>query len=137
LPSALSATCWQREQEGWRRQRYQTGEADLPCTSRFKHYTDWLDERDYHGIDWVPHDRQGARAGRHHGPETRIENMMSLGRNPRLIPNHKLMDGIHAGRQTILLAWFDAERCAKAILLTTLGTGYVIAFHGVDALPSR
>jgi hypothetical protein len=33
----------------------------------------------------------------------------------RLCPDHKLMDGVNAGRVTLPLVRFDAERCAKGL----------------------
>jgi phage terminase large subunit len=78
------------------------------------HYCGWLDDRGYHGIDWVPHDAKVREVGAP-GGRTRIETMIKLGRKPRLQPDHKLMDGINAGRTTIPLARFDAERCAKGL----------------------
>jgi hypothetical protein len=38
-----------------------------------------------------------------------------LGRKPRIVPDHALMDGIQAGRHTIPVARFDAARCARGI----------------------
>jgi phage terminase large subunit len=46
---------------------------------------------------------------------TRVETLVSLGRNPRVIPNHKIMDGINAARVTIPLVWFDRGRCAEGL----------------------
>jgi phage terminase large subunit len=87
----------------------------------FDHYTDWLAERDYKtegGIDWVPHDARQRVAGSGIGngvPRTRIETLHSLGRNPKLVPDHKPMDRVSAGRKTIPLARFDADRCSKGL----------------------
>jgi hypothetical protein len=78
------------------------------------HYCDWLDKRGYRGVDWVPHDAKVREVGAP-GGRTRIETMIALGRKPRLQPDHKLMDGINAGRKTIPLARFDAERCVKGL----------------------
>lgn len=80
-----------------------------------KHYTDWLDERDYHGLDWVPHDAKARELGAVEVPRTRVMNLISLGRKPRLVPDHKVADGINAGRQTLPLARFDAKRCVKGL----------------------
>lgn len=83
----------------------------------FEHYCDWLKERDYRGIDWVPHDAKQREVG--NKGRTRIQSLIELGakigRKPKLVPKHKLMDGINAGRQTIPKARFDAERCAKGL----------------------
>lgn len=93
----------------------------------FEHYVAWLRERGYvGGIDWVPHDakirdpsapdivywRDGARVTE---ARTRIQHLVELGRAPRLVPAHKLMDGINAGRRTLAHAKFDGERCARGL----------------------
>ncbi len=78
------------------------------------HYCKWLDERGYHGTDWVPHDARMREWGAP-GARTRIETLFKLGRKPVLVPAHKLMDGINAGRKTIPLARFDKLRCAKGL----------------------
>ena len=80
----------------------------------FDHYAAWLDERGYHGTDYVPHDAKIREPGTP-GARTRIESMLLLGRKPVLVPNLRLMDGINAGRKTIPLAWFDEERCSRGL----------------------
>lgn len=80
----------------------------------FDHYADWLDERGYHGTDWVPHDAK-VRDPSAPGARSRIETLFVLGRKPRLVPNQDLMDGINAGRKTLPLAHFDAAKCKKGI----------------------
>jgi hypothetical protein len=76
------------------------------------HYVDWLNENNYRGVDWVPHD---ARVREFGSGRTRIEAMLKLGRKPRLVPAHSVMDGINAARQTIPCTYFDATRCAKGL----------------------
>lgn len=84
----------------------------------FDHYMDWIAERKYKGIDWVPHDAKMREAGAP-GARTRIETLKMLGakigRRPALVPDAKLMDGINAGRKTLPLAKFDVSRCAKGL----------------------
>jgi len=80
----------------------------------FDHYCAWLDERGYHGTDWVPHDAKMREAGAP-GARTRIETLALLGRKPELVPDQSLMDGINAGRKTIPFARFDAKRCAQGL----------------------
>ncbi len=80
----------------------------------FDHYCKWLDDRGYHGIDHVPHDAKMRELGSP-GGRTRIETLITLGRKPKLVPNHKVADRINAGRKTILAARFDATRCAKGL----------------------
>src|SRR4029453_13578118 len=38
-----------------------------------------------------------------------------LGRKPRLVPNHTLIDGINAARITLASGHFDAARCQRGI----------------------
>jgi phage terminase large subunit len=79
----------------------------------FDHYCQWLDARGYHGTDWMPHDAKVREVGAP-GARTRIETLFTLGRKPELAPEQSLMDGINAGRKTILFARFDRERCKQA-----------------------
>lgn len=58
------------------------------------------------GIDWVPHD---ARVRSLETGRTRVETLISLGRKPRLVPAHKIDDGINAARLTMAHCWFDAD----------------------------
>lgn len=62
--------------------------------------------------DWVPHDARVRELGT---GRTRVETMKSLGLRPRIVPDHKLMDGINAARLTIPRCWFDADRCKNGI----------------------
>lgn len=56
-------------------------------------HTSGAHERGYHGTDWVPHDAKMRELGSP-GGRTRIETLITLGRKPKLVKNHKLMDGI-------------------------------------------
>src|ERR1700722_7877508 len=80
----------------------------------FDHYCEWLDQRGYHGTDWMPHDAKVREVGAP-GARTRIETLFTLGRKPELAPEQSLMDGINAGRKTIPFARFDAKRCAQGL----------------------
>ncbi len=77
-----------------------------------EHYASWLNQQKYRGIDWVPHD---ARVREWGSGRSRLETLRMLGRKPRIVPEHSLMDGINAGRLTIPQARFDAARCARGI----------------------
>ena len=61
-----------------------------------------------YGHDFVPHDAKVREMGT---GRTRIETMIQLGLKPRLVPMHKLEDGINAARQTLARCWFDEDRC--------------------------
>lgn len=80
----------------------------------FDHYCAWLDDRGYHGNDWVPHDAKVREVGAP-GGRTRLETLVSLKRHPRLVPDQKLADGINAGRKTIPVARFDKRRTARGL----------------------
>lgn len=77
------------------------------------HYVAEIESRGYpKGNDYVPHDAKvrSLETGR-----TRIETLISLGRKPLLVANHKIMDGINAARLTMPRIWFDAQRCKNGI----------------------
>jgi phage terminase large subunit len=38
-----------------------------------------------------------------------------MGRKPRLVTNHRLLDGINAARATIPLTYFDTSRCSRLL----------------------
>ncbi len=72
-----------------------------------------LNDKPYkYDTDWVPHDAKVPEIG---SGKTRLETLISLGRNPRLIPDHKVDDGISAARLTIGRTYFDKTRCADGI----------------------
>lgn len=77
------------------------------------HYAAELGSRPYqYGNDYVPHDAKVKELGT---GRTRVETLISLGRKPVLVPNHKVMDGINAARMTIPVCWFDRDKCADGI----------------------
>ena len=79
----------------------------LPLT----HYVKWLAMQPYHGNyadDWLPHDARVRELGT---GLTRVETLKKLDRRPRVIPNHKVADGINAMRELLPRMWFDAKRC--------------------------
>jgi len=71
-----------------------------------------------HGVDYVPHDakvREWTNSGPDGKAKTRIETLLELGRKPRLVPAHKLDDGINAARRTLARCIFDEDKCADGI----------------------
>jgi hypothetical protein len=77
------------------------------------HYVAEIESRGYpKGIDYVPHDAKvrSLETGR-----TRIETLISLGRKPMLVANHKIMDGINAARLTMPRIWFDGVKCKDGV----------------------
>jgi phage terminase large subunit len=71
-----------------------------------------LDERGYHGIDFVPHD---AKAPSLETGRTRVETLFRLKRKPQVVDDHKVDDGINAVRLTLKHCWFDSAKCAEGI----------------------
>jgi phage terminase large subunit len=64
------------------------------------------------GDDWVPHDARARDIGT---GRTRVETMIRAGLKPKLVPDHKVDDGINAARQTIARCHFNAELCSDGI----------------------
>lgn len=81
----------------------------------FDYYVDWLNERGYKGgNDYVPHDAKQREPGAP-GGRTRIQTLFALKRNPVLVPDHKPIDRINAGRRILGRCWFDEQNCASGI----------------------
>lgn len=77
------------------------------------HYNDVLKSKPYrYGVSLVPHD---ANVREFTSGRQRVEVMMDLGLKPKLVANHRLMDGVQAARSTLPMARFDARKCAKGI----------------------
>lgn len=72
-------------------------------------YTKELEKKPYrYGDDWVPHDAKVRELGT---GKTRVETLIALNRNPKVVPAHKVIDGINAVRLTLPKCWFDEHRC--------------------------
>ena len=56
------------------------------------------------GDDWVPHDAKVRELGT---GRTRIETLIAMGRKPRLVPDHKVEDGIEGVRRVLSRCWFN------------------------------
>jgi phage terminase large subunit len=87
---------------------------DYVCEYGFsmERYCAELDARNYHGTDYVPHD---ARAPSLETGRTRIETLIKLGRKPRLVADHHVIDGINAARLTFPRVWFDRDKCRDGL----------------------
>lgn len=72
----------------------------------------WLDDKGYHGDDYVPDDVMDFIWGAKH---TRWDLLKASGRKPKLVKRIAVADGIHAGREAIKVAVFDKERCKLGI----------------------
>jgi phage terminase large subunit len=72
-----------------------------------------LERRGYTGgTDWVPHDAKVKELGTE---RSRVESLIALGRNPRLVPNLGIADGINSARLTLPRCRFDARACKEGI----------------------
>jgi len=81
-----------------------------PDTDDLDEWCRWLDERGYHGDDYVPDDVLDPVWGSNH---TRWDMLKAKKRKPRLVKRIAVADGIHAGRETIKVSVFhkaDDER---------------------------
>jgi phage terminase large subunit len=77
------------------------------------HYAEVLSNKGYlYGDDWVPHDARVRELGT---GKTRVETLSQLRRKPRLVPDHKIMDGINSARLALARCYFDKARCAAGI----------------------
>lgn len=77
------------------------------------HYASVLFAKGYkYGDHWVPHDARVKELGT---GRTRVETLISLKLPPRIVPDHKVMDGINAVRKTLPSVWFDSFKCADGI----------------------
>lgn len=72
----------------------------------------WLDDKGYHGDDYVPDDVMDFIWGAKH---TRWDLLKQAKRKPKLVKRIAVADGIHAGREAIKVAEFDAIRCELGI----------------------
>lgn len=83
-----------------------------PESDDLEDWCKWLDDKGYHGNDYVPHDAAQANWG---AKRTRFDTLKALSRKPKLVQKVSVADGINAGRETIKVAEFDAERCELGI----------------------
>lgn len=78
-------------------------------TQPLHHYTEVLDDRGYaYDKDFVPHDAKVKELGT---GRTRIETLIELGRDPALVPDHKVLDGINSARVLFPRVTFNADTC--------------------------
>ena len=71
-----------------------------------------LTEEERRVVFGVPTDRDALAR---HYTLTRTDLDLVATRQPALVPDETLMDGINAGRKTIPFARFDAKRCAQGL----------------------
>jgi len=106
IGDSMSIWLWQQTPESIRViDHYENHSQPIP------HYVKWLEAQPYAGnysTDWVPHDARVRELGT---GLTRVETLKKLKRKPRVVPNHKIDDGINALRELLPIMWFDAEKC--------------------------
>ena len=74
-----------------------------PESNDLEDWCKWLDDRGYHGNDYVPHDIAHADWG---AKRTRRDTMKMHGRKPKQVGKVSVGEGINAGRETIKLSRF-------------------------------
>jgi phage terminase large subunit len=77
-----------------------------PDSDDLTDWVGWLQERGYHGNDYVPHDIIVTEWGT---KRTRLDVLRGHGRNPIRLPMVSVADGLQAGRSTINEAIFAAN----------------------------
>ncbi len=91
---------WQTTRDGYRVVDFYEGD-NLPI----QHYIDWIKARPYRvGKVYLPHD---ARAKSLQTGKSIIEQFLSNGIRPELVPEMSLQDGIEAARLVLPQCWFD------------------------------
>lgn len=74
------------------------------------HYAMELNARGYRGTAWLPHDAKARELGT---GRTREETLRELGFSVRVVPQHRVMDGINAARLMLNRCYFDRDRTAN------------------------
>lgn len=73
----------------------------------FRDYVQAVNDRGYHGQDFVPHD---IKAPDFITSRTRVEFMSEAGRKPELVGNYSVDDGINAVKSTLPMCYFDISK---------------------------
>ena len=78
-----------------------------------EHYVKVMEQKGYwYGDDWLPHDAKVRELGT---GRTRAETLINMGRRPRIVPNHKVEDGINAARLLLHHCYFDELNCEQGV----------------------
>ena len=94
---------WQTTPDGYRVVEFY--EAD---NQPIQHYIDWVKDRPYRvGQIYLPHD---ARAKSLQTGKSIIEQFLSNGIRPHIVPEMSLQDGIEAARLVLNKCWFDESK---------------------------
>ncbi|MCA0000951.1 MULTISPECIES: hypothetical protein [unclassified Mesorhizobium] len=81
-----------------------------PESDDLEDWCKWLDNKGYHGTDYVPHDAMQPNWG---AKRTRFDTLKLHGRKPKMVQMVSVADGINAARETIKVAEFDEGRCGE------------------------
>ena len=65
-----------------------------------------------YGKDYVPHD---AKVREYGTGRTRVETMLAKKRQPEVVPNHTIMDGINAARLALAICFFNETTCEAGL----------------------
>jgi hypothetical protein len=92
------------------------------------HYVNELRARNYvYAYHLLPHDAQAKELGT---GKTRVETLSSLGlNNTRVVPQHRIEDGINAGRLLLPKCWFDGIKTTRGVEALTLYRANVDKHH--------
>lgn len=96
----------------------------LPKSDDLDEWCDWLNDKGYNGIDYVPDDILDPIWGAKH---TRWDLLKAKRRTPSLVKRIAVADGIHAGRELIKVAVFH-----KSLMIGDERTERVE--HGIEGL---
>ena len=78
-----------------------------------EHYVKVMEERGYwYGDDWLPQDAKVRELGT---GRTRVETLINMGRKPKIVPSHKVADGINAARLLLKHCYFDGMACETGL----------------------
>ena len=78
-----------------------------------EHYVKVMQEKGYwYGDDWLPHDAKVRELGT---GRTRVETLINMGRKPRIVPGHRVADGINAARLLLHHCYFDEISCEPGL----------------------
>lgn len=91
-----------------------------PESDDLEEWCKWLDDKGYHGTDYVPHDIMDFVWGT---KRTRYDTLKMLGRKPKMVGKVSVAEGLNAGRETIKVAVFHTgeDERGKRIMLGTDG----------------
>jgi hypothetical protein len=81
------------------------------------HYVEMLNDKKYlhkwrYGTHYFPHD---IKQSEWLSEKSRVETLVSLGIEPVIAPDHRILDGINAVRRMLDRTFIDPDRCARGL----------------------